>query len=241
MLDFTKPRELGDFGNSFLLAPYQATARALHPEATLFGLPNAGMVFWGTFEDEDGVSYCLCREVPGYLTGGCWVMSNADGTGMRLLPNSAGLWSGGLAIDAAGERIDWRSADVWRGKQPAFAAWFTPGRAEYRETDFVELVALPGASGYQFYEPTHAQGTGNHVYTASGRIGEKAVTGWLDSTPIFKGPASTIASRRWCAADRWYSGPMSATSTRTAAGNRARSSSAATASARHGSRAATGG
>lgn len=188
MLDFTKPRELGDFGNAILLGPYRATAAALHPAATLFGLPNSAMVLWGACEDEDGVSYCICREMPAYLTGGCWVMSNAGGKGMVLMPESAKLWSGALAIDMDGERIDWRSADIWRGATPALEAWFAPDRAEYREGDLLELAAVPAAHGYQFYEPTHGQGTANHVYSATGHIGGKAVTGWLGFNTHFQKP-----------------------------------------------------
>lgn len=188
MMDLSRPRTLGDFGNSLLLAPYVATPMALHPTATLFGLPNSAMVLWGAFEDEGGVSYCVCRELPGYLSAGGWVMSNAGAKGMLLLHESAALWSGGLVIEASDEVISWQSADVYRGGTPLLDIRFDGQTAHYREGELLAIDAVRGADGYQFYEPTNGQGSSNHVYAATGLIAGKPVTGWLGFNAHFQRP-----------------------------------------------------
>lgn len=181
-------RELGDFGQNLLLAPYRATAAGLLPTATLFGLPNSAFIIFATFEDEDGISYCLCRELPGYMSGGCWLMSNAGGDGMRLLPQSAGLWSGALAIEAEGDRLRVESADVYRGAVPRLAFAFDSGRIAYREGDAIDLTAVRRTAGYQFYEPSHGQGSSNEVFVAEGTIAGKRVSGWLGLNCHFQKP-----------------------------------------------------
>lgn len=188
MMDMSQPRKIGDFGNQIMLAPYEATADGLAPTATMFGLPQSQMVAWGGFEDEEGNSYCICRELPGYITGGGWVMSNAGRNGMLMLPQSADLWMGGLAIDTEGDRIQWTSADKYRGATPALDIAFDSGRAYYREADLVELEAEPAAIGYQFYEPTNGQGTTNQVLSAKGTIAGRKVSGWLGFNAHFQRP-----------------------------------------------------
>jgi hypothetical protein len=183
-----KDRALGDFGNKLLLAPYRATAESLLPSATLFGLPNSAFIVFATFEDEDGVSYCLCREMPGYLSAGCWLMSNAGGDGMRLMPESAGFWSGPLAIESEGDRIQVQSADVHRGVEPRLGFTFEGDRVSYREDDIVNVTAIRRTAGYQFYEPTHGQGSTNEVLVAQGTIAGRKVSGWLGLNCHFQKP-----------------------------------------------------
>lgn len=187
-MDFNRLRGLGDFGNKLIFAPCEMTAESMLPTATMFGLGNSALVIWGTFEDEDGVSYCICREIPGYLSGGCWVMSNVSGDGMRLIGESARLWNGGLIIENDGNRAEWTSADRYRQIEPSFHLLFDNGRAEYRESDLLNITARREATGYQFYEPTHGQGSSNQVYLASGTIAGKAVKGWLGLNPHFQKP-----------------------------------------------------
>jgi hypothetical protein len=185
-LDLRKARALGDFGSQMMFAPYETEAKSMLPTATLFGLSNSAMIVFGVFEDEKGVGYCLCREMPAYLSGGCWVMSNESQKGMLMMRESATLWSGGLTIESSENRIEWKSSDVFRGLSPTLRLLFDSGRVEYEERDVVKLTAHRQTTGYQFFEPTHGQGSTNHVFVATGTIAGRRVTGWLGLNTHFQ-------------------------------------------------------
>lgn len=187
-MDMTKPRAFADFGNRLLYSQFDMTVPSVLPTATMFQLVNSALIIWGSFSDEEGVVYALCREMPGYSSNGGWVMSDSKHDGIRLMPESAGLWRGALAITSEGNRAAWQSADIYQGREPALRLSFDHGRVEYEERGLVSITAQTGASGYQFYDATGAQGSTNHVFLATGRIGNKQVTGWLGLNAHFQAP-----------------------------------------------------
>jgi hypothetical protein len=189
MMDVLQPRVVGDFANRILYGSYEATAETLLPTATLHQLPNSALVIWGSFHDEDGVTYAVCRELPGYSTNGCWVMSDAGRDGLRMVAECGSLWRGSMAVSHTGNAALFQSADVYQGKPPAFRLSFDNGAVEYEELGMVALTARrDDSSGYQFYDPTGAQGSTNHIFLASGTIAGKRVNGWLGLNAHFQSP-----------------------------------------------------
>lgn len=191
MLDLKTGRPLGDFGSQALLAPYSARPAELHPRATLFGLPNSATIPWGVLVDANGVEYCFCRELPGYVSPGCWLMSDAGHQGMLMSPLMAGLWVGGIAVSEADGAITWQSTDSYSGTTPHFSASFDGTRMTWREGDVLDLVAEGGCPGYQIYEPTHAQGITNFVLKAKGKIAGVDAEGWIGFNCHFQKPGVT--------------------------------------------------
>jgi hypothetical protein len=186
--DLRKSRGLGDYGSKMLFGNYDLNAAEFLPTANMCGLPHSMTAVWASFEDEDGNSYLICREMSGYLTGPCWMMANASRQGMLLMPESRSLWTGGLIIEQQGNRAEWRSTYSYQGVAPRYHLHYDDGRVEYREGDLVSVSGRVEATGYQFYEPTHGQGQTTHVATVSGTIMGKPVIGLVGINVHFQRP-----------------------------------------------------
>jgi hypothetical protein len=186
--ELKKPRGLGDYGSKMLFGNYDSSAADFLPTASMCGLPHSMTAVWASFEDEEGTSYLICREMSGYLTSTCWVMTNKERKGLLLMPESRGLWNGGLIIEQDGTRAEWKSTDSYQGGEPRYHLLYDDGVIEYREGDLVNVKGCCEASGYQFYEPTHQQGQTTHVATVSGTVAGKAVIGLVGINVHFQRP-----------------------------------------------------
>jgi hypothetical protein len=188
--DLRRPRALGDYGSKLLFGNYNSRAEEFLPTAKMNDLYQSMTAIWASFDDAEGNSHLICRELSGYLTGTCWIMSNHGSEGHRLMPACRQTWVGGIIIEHSGNRVEWRSADSYQGGKPKFRMVYEDGHMEYEEDGLIHVSGHVEGTGYQFYEPTHGQGQTTHVSTAEGTIGGQAVHGLLALNTHFHHPGN---------------------------------------------------
>lgn len=152
-----------DFDYQAIVGAFKPTVAAMLPTTTYFGLGMQVQYVYSYLRDDQGNCYVVERKFMGSMTGGCYVMSNENGS-LALVPATSRSARGELRRSSTPSQRRWAEPVLQRlapGIAPAdeqpLTIELTDTEIHWDEGEILRLDGRTGALGVQAYAPMPEQ------------------------------------------------------------------------------------